>query len=115
MIFLIFFKLLIGHALTDFSLQGDVMAKGKNRHNIPAHIPPGQKLMPCWFYWLTAHALISAGAVWVITGFWWLAVGELVVHWIADFLKCDNVTNPNSDQAIHLLSKVLWATLATWL
>ena len=108
----IFFKLIIGHALADFSLQSDAMAKGKNRHNKPDFIPTGQKLMPCWMYWLSAHALINAGTVWFATGFWYLGLGEFIVHWITDFLKCDNYTNPNIDQAIHFISKLLWLGLA---
>lgn len=102
---LMLFKLLIGHALADFALQGDAMAKGKNRHN--KITPPAlQKYFPCWFYWLTAHALIHAGAVWAITGSSTFAVIELVAHWIIDFVKCEGKTNPHEDQALHFLFKV---------
>ena len=104
----IFFKLMIGHALADFALQSDAMAKGKNRNRKPdpGLIPPGQKYMPCWYHWLTAHALIHAGMVWIATGLVWLALLELVYHWLIDFAKCENWTNPNQDQALHILCKV---------
>ena len=105
------FMLLCGHALADFSLQTDVMAKGKNRHNktIP---PPGAKYQPCWYYWLSAHALINGFMVALITGFWWIGFMEAIVHGISDFLKCDNRYGIHSDQAIHILSKLCWASLA---
>ncbi len=104
--FELFFKLMIAHALADFSLQGDAMAKFKNRHKKPDNIPPGQKLMPCWGYWLTAHALISGGAVYAVTGNLTCGIAETVFHWLIDFAKCENWTNPNSDQALHLVCRV---------
>lgn len=101
-------KLLMVHALCDFSLQTDAMAKGKNRNKKPDYIPEGQKFMPCWGYWLTAHALICGGGVWLITGKWWWGVTEVVLHWIIDFLKCDNKTNPNQDQLLHFLCRIVY-------
>ena len=103
-----FFLLLCGHALTDFALQSEVMAKGKNRHKRPEYIPDGQKYMPCWFYWLSAHALISGGAVYLITGQLHWGLVETVIHWIADFIKCENKTNPHQDQFLHIASKALY-------
>lgn len=105
------FKLLFVHALADFSLQSDAMAKGKNRHKKPDYIPDGQKLVPCWPYWLTAHALISGGMVYLVTGSWYMGIVETVIHWILDFAKCENVTNPHSDQALHVLCRFIYAAL----
>ena len=79
--------LLMGHALADFALQNSDMAKGKNRHNKPTNVPPGQKIIPCWIYFLTAHALIHGGTVWVLTGCCWLGMAESVMHWGIDFVK----------------------------
>lgn len=47
---ILFIKLLMGHALADFSLQTDTMAKGKNRNRKPdmSVVPPGQKYQPTW-------------------------------------------------------------------
>lgn len=109
--FELFFKLMIGHALCDFSLQTDSMAKGKNRNRKPHYTPEGQKYVPCWYYWLTSHALIHAGAVWLITGVVWFAVAELVLHWLIDFAKCENWTNPHQDQFLHTLCKVIYCTI----
>ena len=109
MIELLFF-MLVGHALADFSLQTDVMAKGKNRNRKPdpGVVPPGQKYMPCWHYWLTSHTLIHGGAVALITGVWWLGALETVAHWVIDFAKCDNMIGVHQDQALHVACKLLW-------
>ena len=102
------------HALADFALQSDAMAKGKNRH-IKGSAPPGQKLMPCWYWWLSAHALIQGGLIIVTFGVWWLGLIEIISHFIIDFLKCDNVTNPNQDQACHLSLRIIYAIVLVFL
>ena len=106
------FWLLAGHAVADFTLQTDVMAKGKNRHKRPENVPPGQKAMPCWYYWLTAHALEHGACVALATGSVVLGLLEAALHWIIDFAKCDGYLNPHSDQFLHLLCKILW--LVCW-
>jgi hypothetical protein len=105
---LVLFKLMIGHALCDFSLQTDSMAKGKNRHR-KTEPPPGAKYAPSWFFWLPAHALIHAGAVWLITGSPALSSAEFVLHATIDFGKCENWYGMNTDQAAHVLCKLAWA------
>jgi len=104
------FMLLVGHALADMALQPEAMAKGKNRHFKPDYIPTGQKLVPCWPYWLTAHSLINGGIVFLITGNIAFGVWETAVHWITDYTKCSNkgILNPHSDQAIHIACKFLY-------
>ena len=104
-----FVKLLFGHAIADFALQSDVMAKGKNRHRLPDYLPPGQKYVPCWPYWLTAHALISGCMVYLATGSIWHGVLETAAHWIIDFAKCEGVTNPHGDQFLHVLCRLIYA------
>ena len=104
--------LLCAHALCDFSLQTDSMAKGKNRHNVTTP-PAGQKFVPCWEYWLSAHALIHGGAVTLVTSSVPLGILAAAIHWVVDFLKCDNWTNPHIDQAIHGATILLIAFVAT--
>lgn len=104
--FFLLFALFIGHALADFPLQGDFIARGKNRHNAPTNVPIGQKPVNVWVHCLTAHALIHAGFVWAITGCVWLGVIEMVLHWMIDFAKCENWTNPHTDQLLHIACKV---------
>jgi hypothetical protein len=102
----LFIKLLMGHALADFALQTDIMAKLKNRHKKPDFIPEGQKYIPCWPYWLSAHGLIHGGAVCLITGNVYLGITETILHCWIDFMKCENWTNPNQDQTLHVLCKI---------
>ena len=100
------FKLLVGHALADFALQSSDMAKGKNRNRKPGYIPEGQKYIPCWAYWLTSHSLIHGGIIYLVTGNLYLGLIETTLHWIIDFAKCENWTNPHQDQALHILCKI---------
>lgn len=105
------FLLMLGHAVADFALQGDVMAKGKNRNRMPepGQVPPGQKYMPTWGYWLSAHSGVHAAAVYVVTGSTLLAAGEFILHWLIDFGKCENWYGVNLDQFLHFYSKFLIA------
>lgn len=109
----VFFYLIAGHALCDFALQSSDMAKGKNRHAVvdPSKIPPGQKVMTVWPYWLSSHALIHGGAVALITGIWWMGLAEAGIHWVIDFAKCENWTGIHTDQALHVACKLLWVGL----
>jgi hypothetical protein len=106
------FALVIGHAAADYWAQSGDMARGKNRHNPPMNVPAGQVPKALWWHWLTAHALIHAGAVWLVTGSPLLALCEFVAHWLIDFAKCENWTGPTQDQALHIACKVLWVALA---
>ena len=107
--FEIFFKLAVGWAIADFGLQLDAMAKGKNRHRqAPDLVPEGQKPVAVWPYYLTAHALIHAGMVWWATGSIWLGLTEFVLHWLIDYAKCENLTNPHGDQLLHLICRLLY-------
>lgn len=106
------FALLMGHAIADFGLQSDAMAKGKNR-NRPVDmsiVPPGQKYQVTWFYWLTAHSLIHGAAVGIVTGSFIYALVETVMHWLIDFGKCESWYGIHEDQVAHFLCKVVYAT-----
>ena len=110
----LFFKLLIGHALADFALQTEAIALGKNRH-LPAYgIPTGEKHFTVWPYFLTAHALIHAGTVWLITRNPWFAGAELVLHWLIDFSKCENWINPHHDQTLHVMCKIAYVLIGEY-
>lgn len=99
------FLLICGHALCDYPLQGDFLAKGKN-HKAPI---PGIPFYHC----LGAHALIHGGMVTLLTGSLWLGVAETVLHTIIDYSKCDGRIGFNTDQALHITCKIVWA-LAAW-
>jgi len=95
--------LLSAHALADYPLQGDFLAKAKNRANPIPGVP--------WFHGLISHAAIHGGFVGVITGSVWLGISEFVVHCIIDDTKCMGRISYNTDQALHVACKVLWVAL----
>jgi hypothetical protein len=101
---LLLIALLAGHALADYPLQGDFLAKAKNRLAPIPGIP--------WWQALSAHALIHAGFVALLTGIWWLGVAEFVIHWLTDDAKCRGRISFNVDQAIHFECKLLWWVIA---
>jgi hypothetical protein len=98
------FFLIVGHALADYPLQGDFLAQAKNRNT------PVGKIF--WPHALGAHAMIHAGFVTLITGSVLLGIAEAVVHAVTDWLKCENKISLNTDQAVHIACKVIWAALA---
>lgn len=104
----IFFKLLIGHAICDYPLQGDFIGKFKNQ-NVASPISG----VTIWWHLLTAHALIHAGSVWLITGSAENATLEFMMHWMIDYLKSDGITNFHIDQLLHVLCKLLWCIPTT--
>lgn len=98
------FKLLVGHALADFSLQSDFIARMKNRWN--DNTGTGM-----WFYVLSSHALTQGGFVFLATGSVGLGIAETVLHWWIDFAKCEQMISLHMDQVLHVLCKVVWAVL----
>lgn len=108
------FRLLCGHALADFALQTEWIARNKNRHAVPMGYDPalhGPK-QSIWPYVLSAHALIHGLAVFLATGSYILGAAESVVHWLIDFGKCERWYGVHLDQAMHLGCKALWIALA---
>ena len=108
------FRLLVAHALADFSLQTTAMAMGKSRLREKEKNEGNRERIVFWPYWLTAHAFVHGGAVWMATGNMGLGVVEVVLHWIIDFAKCENWTNIHIDQFLHMMCKagyVLFLTL----
>lgn len=102
----LFFAMVIGHVVADYPLQGDFLARAKNRFAALPGVP--------WYQALGAHALIHAGAVWLITHNVWLGLAELVAHAVIDDAKCAGRINFNLDQALHAICKAMWAGLAMW-
>ena len=98
----ILFALIIAHVLFDYPLQGDFLAKYKNRHSEGGETTT----TGLWIHCLTAHSLMHAGAVWAITGSFIIGLIELVLHWIIDFVKGEGITNIHTDQALHILCRI---------
>lgn len=95
--------LIAGHALADYPLQGDFLARGKN-HTAPI---PG---VP-WWQAMWAHAAIHGGTVGLITGSLWLGLAEFAVHFAIDRGKCSGLYGFNADQALHIVCKVAWVAV----
>lgn len=99
-----FFALLVAHMLADYPLQGDFLAKAKNRTAPIPGVP--------WEQAMVAHCAIHGGAVGLITGHWWLGVAEAVIHFVTDDAKCRGKISFNVDQAIHIHCKLIWVIVA---
>lgn len=123
--------LLLGHALADYPLQGDFLARAKN-HAVPI---PG---VP-WVHGLLWHSVIHGGAVGLVTGSLLLGSLETAAHMLIDYGKCGGwYARPHrlivqwfaptdctrkhfeeeaarrafhTDQALHVACKVLWVAL----
>jgi hypothetical protein len=96
--------LLMAHAVADYPLQGDFLARAKN---VLAPLPG----VP-WYQAMGAHCAIHAGFVYLVTGSAALAAAEFVCHWTIDTLKCTGRLSFNADQAAHVGCKVVWAAIA---
>ncbi|MEM6916116.1 MAG: DUF3307 domain-containing protein [Verrucomicrobiota bacterium] len=110
--FILFFALVIGHSFADFPLQGDFLSRGKNRNGPPPQLADG-KANPkdLWIYLMSAHCLIHAGFVWIITGLFVFALAEFVLHWVIDALKCEGRTSFAVDQWLHIACKAVFVAI----
>lgn len=93
--------LLAGHAIADYPLQGDWLAKAKNFQLDLV----GERIWPLA---LLSHATIHALAVFLATGNMTFAVGELIAHTLIDYTKCAGKIGYNTDQWLHIACKFLW-------
>ena len=107
---MILFYLICLHFICDYPLQGDTVAREKNRHS-PSEL---QKYVP-WYYWLFSHAAMHALAVVFVTNNLILGILELIAHWIIDYGKCEKWYDIHVDQALHIGCKILWWVALLWL
>ncbi len=99
----LFALLLFAHFLFDYPLQGDWLARAKNRSDPIPHVP--------WYQAMFAHTAMHGMAVWIITGIPLLGLAEMAIHWITDDLKLQGELTFNQDQAIHIVCKAVWAVI----
>lgn len=92
--------LIVGHFVADYPLQGDFLAKAKNR-KAPIYGVP-------WYHGMIAHCMIHAGVVYLITMNPILFAMEFILHFIIDDTKCSGKIDYNMDQALHIACKVLY-------
>jgi len=114
-VFLLSLAMIMGHALGDYPMQGAFLASSKNR-NTDSSIFFGGSQVPegLWFHALTAHSLIQAGIVWVITGSIAVTIIELIIHWITDFIRCEGWISFTLDQIVHASCKIVFAVLLVY-
>ena len=98
--FALFFAFAIAHALADFPLQGDYLARMKVREQASKTSE--------WVISLTAHSLVQAGGVWIVSGSVLLGVTELVLHWLIDLGKGEGKFGYVTDQVLHIACKVAY-------
>lgn len=99
------FWLLVGHAMADGPLQPRRLSEAKLQGYDPK--------FPWWLA-LPAHAGIHAAAVILATGRFELGMLELICHASIDRLKTRDRIGVITDQALHVVCKVLWFTLAVY-
>jgi hypothetical protein len=104
----LFFWLMVAHALADFPLQGDFVARAKNHRQPLPGVP--------WPIVLASHAIIHAGFVAYITGSAVLGMAEYAAHAIIDFSKSEGWLGQGElgfaiDQGLHVLCKVVWVAV----
>ena len=99
--------MLAAHALADYPLQGDFLARAKNRFAPVPGVP--------WYQAMIAHCLIHAEFVTLLTGSLTLGVAEFVAHFVIDDLKCARRISYDADQGLHVFCKMLWiGVLLSW-
>ena len=101
--FALFFAFAIAHALADFPLQGDYLARMKRRDQASS---PSE-----WIISLTAHSLVQAGGVWIVSGSALLGATELCLHWLIDLGKGEGKFGYVADQGLHLACKVAYVAV----
>ena len=96
----LFAAFVVMHALADFPLQGDYIAKQKNRREADNN--------SVWIVALTAHCIIQAGGVWLVSGSLLLGCVEFVMHMLIDMGKGENSFGLVTDQLLHLACKLAY-------
>jgi hypothetical protein len=97
---------LVMHALADFPLQGDFIAKQKSRAKSDNR--------SIWIVSLSAHSVIHAGGVWLVSGSLTFAAIELILHALIDLGKGEDKFGLITDQLLHLACKVVYVALIAY-
>jgi hypothetical protein len=95
----VYLLMLFGHALADYPLQGDYIARTKGIDSDEG------------IFALVWHCVIHAGFVGIITGSLWLAAAEFIAHALIDTAKINGHTSFRTDQFLHIACKVVWTVI----
>lgn len=98
---LMLFLMLAGHALADGPLQPPEISAGKRAPKFSTRAQ-----------FLLIHGFIHGGAVAIVTQLWWLGLAETIVHIAIDRSKGRRWIGWRTDQALHVICKVIWALIA---
>lgn len=104
--FALFAAFVVMHALADFPLQGDYVAKQKARRQADSR--------SVWIVALSAHSVIHAGGVWLVSGSLAFGMVELFAHALIDVAKGEGKFGIITDQLLHLGCKVVYAVLLVY-
>lgn len=104
-LFPLFAAFVVIHALADFPLQGDYLARQKTRRSAGSHSE--------WLIALGAHSVIHAGGVWLVSGSLLLGLVELICHALIDLGKGEEKYGLVTDQSLHLGCKLIYAMILT--
>jgi len=96
----LFAALVVAHALADFPLQTEYLARQKSRRHADS----------CgdWVVALSAHCVIHAGGVWLVSGSLAIAAAEFMLHGLIDIGKGEEKFGIGADQALHLCCKLAY-------
>ena len=99
----LFFGFMCIHALADFPLQGGYIARQKSRLRASSQ---GE-----WIVALSAHCLIHAGGVWLVSGSLILGLTELLLHSLIDLGKGEGKYGIVTDQLLHVACKLAYVVV----
>lgn len=102
----LFAAFVVVHALADFPLQGEYLARHKSRK--------GADSRSDWLVALSAHCVIHAGGVWLVSGSLSLAAVELTLHGLTDLGKGEEKYGLVPDQLLHLACKLGYVLVLTY-
>jgi hypothetical protein len=97
----LFAAFVVVHALVDFHLQGDYIAKQKARRHADNQ--------SVWIVALTAHCVIHGGGVWLVSGSLAFGFAELILHAVIDLGKGEGKFGLVTDQLLHVACKLAYA------
>ena len=106
----LFFWMICGHAIADYCLQTDWIARGKSWIN-----NPDGKMGEPWWRIMAAHALCHGGITGLLTGWVVIGVVETVLHYAIDCAKVRGDINGHVDQALHALCKLIYAMILAFI
>lgn len=98
-----FAAFIVVHALADFPLQGDYIARQKTRRQADTRSD--------WIIALIAHCVIHAGGVWLVSGSLVLATTEFVLHGLIDTGKGEEKFGIATDQGLHVACKLAYVLI----